>query len=165
MSANRPGGNPGANGWFLWSAPTQMPPRRGGISSRWHLWEIDLRFALNSTPGWFRSTKKGTMPRTTATHHTTPSCCLYRGTSLKRKRTPLGYYHRPMPRVLGGWATPSWCLYIQRHQLGVVCAFYRLRAYSPDRSFRAWFLRFGGHDDTHDAELVPVCLIWTSIFY
>ena len=21
-------------------------------SSRWHLWEIDLRFALNSTPGW-----------------------------------------------------------------------------------------------------------------
>ena len=21
-------------------------------SKRWHLWEIDLRFALNSTPGW-----------------------------------------------------------------------------------------------------------------
>jgi len=25
----------------------------------------------------------------------------YRGTSLIRKRTPLGPYHRPMPRVLG----------------------------------------------------------------
>ena len=23
--------------------------------SRWHLWEIDLRFALNSTPGWIDS--------------------------------------------------------------------------------------------------------------
>ena len=22
------------------------------ISKRWHLWEIGLRFALNSTPGW-----------------------------------------------------------------------------------------------------------------
>ena len=21
-------------------------------SKRWHLWEIDLRFALDSTPGW-----------------------------------------------------------------------------------------------------------------
>ena len=26
----------------------------------------------------------------------------YRGTSLIRKRTPLGPYRRPMPRVLGG---------------------------------------------------------------
>ena len=21
-------------------------------SKRWHLWDVDLRFALNSTPGW-----------------------------------------------------------------------------------------------------------------
>jgi len=28
----------------------------------------------------------------------------YRGTSLIRKRTPLGPYRRRMPRVLGGWA-------------------------------------------------------------
>ena len=27
---------------------------------------------------------------------------VYRGTMLKRKRTPLGPYRRPMPRVLGG---------------------------------------------------------------
>ena len=27
---------------------------------------------------------------------------VYRGTSLTRKRTPLGPYRRPMPRVLGG---------------------------------------------------------------
>ena len=27
----RPGGNPGANGWFLESTPIQMPPRRGDI--------------------------------------------------------------------------------------------------------------------------------------
>ena len=36
-----------------------------------------------------------------------PKACLgvYRGTSLIRKRTPLGPYRRPMPRgVLGGWA-------------------------------------------------------------
>ena len=26
---------------------------RNASSKRWHLWEIDLRFALNSTPGWF----------------------------------------------------------------------------------------------------------------
>ena len=26
----------------------------------------------------------------------------YRGTSLTKKRTPLGPYRRPMPRVLGG---------------------------------------------------------------
>ena len=31
-----------------------------------------------------------------------PSKCAYRGTSLIRKRTPIGPYHRPMPRVLGG---------------------------------------------------------------
>jgi len=24
-------------------------------SKRWHLWEIDLRFALNSTPGWLNA--------------------------------------------------------------------------------------------------------------
>jgi len=28
----------------------------------------------------------------------------YRGTSLTRKRTPLGHYRRPMPSVLGGLA-------------------------------------------------------------
>ena len=28
--------------------------------------------------------------------------CLYRGTSLTRKRTPLRPYRRPMPRVQGG---------------------------------------------------------------
>ena len=28
---------------------------------------------------------------------------MYRGTSLIRKRTPLGLYRRPMPRVLGGF--------------------------------------------------------------
>ena len=28
--------------------------------------------------------------------------CLYRGTSLTRKRNPLGPYRKPMPRVLGG---------------------------------------------------------------
>ena len=28
---------------------------------------------------------------------------VYRGTSLARKRTPLGTYRRPVPRVLGGW--------------------------------------------------------------
>ena len=27
----RPGGYPGANGWFLESTPIQMPPHRGGI--------------------------------------------------------------------------------------------------------------------------------------
>ena len=31
---NRPGGNPGANGWFLDSTPIQMPARRGGICAR-----------------------------------------------------------------------------------------------------------------------------------
>ena len=31
---SRPGGNPGANGWFLWSTPIQVPPRRGGICDR-----------------------------------------------------------------------------------------------------------------------------------
>jgi len=31
-------------------------------------------------------------------------CALYRDTSLIRKRTSLGPYRRPVPRVLGGWA-------------------------------------------------------------
>ena len=31
-----------------------------------------------------------------------PTSSCYRGTSLTRKRTPLGPYRRPMPRVLGG---------------------------------------------------------------
>ena len=31
-----------------------------------------------------------------------PGECAYRGTSLTRKRTPLGHYRRPMPGVLGG---------------------------------------------------------------
>jgi len=30
----RPGSNTGANGWFLWSTPIQMPPQRGGIRGR-----------------------------------------------------------------------------------------------------------------------------------
>ena len=30
----RPGGNLGANGWFLQSIPTRMPPRRGVICGR-----------------------------------------------------------------------------------------------------------------------------------
>ena len=29
-------------------------PHSNATSKRWHLWEIDLRFALNSTPGWER---------------------------------------------------------------------------------------------------------------
>ena len=28
-------------------------------SKRWHLWEIDLRFALNSTPGLFKVSDSG----------------------------------------------------------------------------------------------------------
>jgi len=31
MELNRPGGDPGANGWFIWSTAIQMPPRRGVI--------------------------------------------------------------------------------------------------------------------------------------
>ena len=33
-----------------------------------------------------------------------PPSLSHRGTSLTRKRTTLGPYRRPMPRVLGGWA-------------------------------------------------------------
>ena len=43
----RPGGNPWANGWLFESTSKQMLPLK-----RWRLGEIDLRFALNSTPGW-----------------------------------------------------------------------------------------------------------------
>ena len=32
----------------------------------------------------------------------------YRGISVTRKRTPLGLYHRPMPRVLGGFQRGGW---------------------------------------------------------
>ena len=35
--------------------------RSNATSRRWHLWEIDLRFALNSTPGW--SGVRPTAPR------------------------------------------------------------------------------------------------------
>ena len=44
----------------------------------------------------------------------------HRGDSLTRKPTPLGPYHRPMPRVLGGWVfscgrdTPVWCTDVER---------------------------------------------------
>jgi hypothetical protein len=31
----RPGGNPGANEWFLQSTPIEMPPQRGDICGRW----------------------------------------------------------------------------------------------------------------------------------
>ena len=34
QTPHRPGGNPGANGWFLWSTPIQMLPRRGGVCGR-----------------------------------------------------------------------------------------------------------------------------------
>ena len=33
-SATHPGGNPGANRWFLQSTPIQMPPESGGICGR-----------------------------------------------------------------------------------------------------------------------------------
>jgi len=39
----RPGGNPGANRWFLESNPTRIG---------WHQWKIDLRFAPGLPPGW-----------------------------------------------------------------------------------------------------------------
>jgi len=42
-----PGGNPGANRWFLQSTPIQMPPESGGICGR-----FDLRFATGLPPGW-----------------------------------------------------------------------------------------------------------------
>jgi len=32
-------------------------------SNRWHLWEIDSRFALNSTPGWARALKEAAKSR------------------------------------------------------------------------------------------------------
>ena len=37
----------------------------------------------------------------THTQHGHPVLPAYRGTSLTRKRTPLGPYRKPMPRVLG----------------------------------------------------------------
>ena len=40
---------------------------------------------------------------TRRSHDILPVSPTYRGTSLTRKRTPLGLYRRPMPRVLGGW--------------------------------------------------------------
>ena len=43
---SHPGGNPGANGWSLVKFHTT------DTLKRWHLWEIDLRLTLNSTPGW-----------------------------------------------------------------------------------------------------------------
>ena len=79
-------------------------------SKRWHLWEIDLRFALNSTPGWdmmriasrdvrialargwVRMGRKGmSYPTNEATtpearQPATQAAGLYRGTSLIRKR-------------------------------------------------------------------------------
>ena len=33
-TANLPAGNPGANRWFLWSTPAQIPPGSGGICGR-----------------------------------------------------------------------------------------------------------------------------------
>ena len=41
------------------------------------------------------------MPTDTEAEHKTEKT-VYRGNSLTRKRTPLGPYRRPMPRVLGG---------------------------------------------------------------
>ena len=49
--------------WFGVQGPPWRQPRgnwmvslvnshTNATSKRWHLWEIDLRFALNSTPGW-----------------------------------------------------------------------------------------------------------------
>jgi len=35
-------------------------------SNRWHLWEIDLRFALNSTPGWTGRVSTGSRPKLSA---------------------------------------------------------------------------------------------------
>ena len=43
-----------------------------------------------------------TMPHTARRMGIDASPVAYRGTSLTRKRTPLGPYHRPMSRVLGG---------------------------------------------------------------
>ena len=43
VQITHPGGKPGANGRF--SSQLQY-------TSRWYLWENDLRFALNSTPRW-----------------------------------------------------------------------------------------------------------------
>ena len=48
----RPGGNRGTKGWCLQSASMQMLPRRGSICGD------DLRFAQNSTPGWFSVRRK-----------------------------------------------------------------------------------------------------------
>jgi len=42
--------------------------------------------------------------------------CKYMGTSLIRKRTPLGPYCRPMRRVLGGW------VFFYEEGSSVVCA-------------------------------------------
>ena len=73
-------------------------------SNRWHLWEIDARFALNSTPGWFREPCQDPQEPVANRPHCHVSagngfqeprlsryCCLsvrYRGTSLIRNTHP-----------------------------------------------------------------------------
>ena len=47
-SISRPGGNPGASKWMV-SLVNSHP---NTTSKKWHLWEIDLRFALNSSSEW-----------------------------------------------------------------------------------------------------------------
>jgi len=47
QAVRHPGGNPGAK-----TIVSLVNSHTNATSKRWHLWEMDLRFALNSTPGW-----------------------------------------------------------------------------------------------------------------
>ena len=65
--------------------------------------EISQRRGLGSAKPWFEQvggTLSGALAYNTATSQLV--CLVYRGTSLIRKRTPLGAYRRPMPGILGG---------------------------------------------------------------
>ena len=54
------------------------------------------RRALEASRSSTRGCTQGRMPASP------PNAPVYRGTSLTRKRTPLGPYRGPMPRILGG---------------------------------------------------------------
>ena len=86
---HRPGGNSGANGWFLESTHIQMPPRRGGICGR-------LPQALPSTR------LQGGMPSTARAQpcRTPPPACNHNALQRHHLQGYLAHNEHPPPRTL-----------------------------------------------------------------
>ena len=86
-----------------WTAMSRLCQSRLWLRAVYFFHERARRPAMAGSNHSARSPRLTSFESRPACAVSSPSAIPYRGSSLTRKRTPLGPHHRPMPRVLGGF--------------------------------------------------------------